>query len=413
MQKITCEVCGSNDLTKENGLYICQHCGTNYSLEEAQQLYKYGTVTIDNSHKIDNLYQLARRAVDEEDYKEAQKYYEDILLEQPDKWEPVFYTAYCKAYNSEVEDITENVQLLKNKLPAIFTLLKEEYDNTKTTDEKEIESIANISAGIGNLVNELEDRIIDEDNTETTGTVEYYQQQRSETERYLSLIDLTDTLAVELDSFPANKVIDLWKHLNKIQNVGIMLLIYDDLSGPTKKEIRKRLAKAKIEMATQDPDDNMIERIETVLEKEKTVKLPEKINLEGCDVSFDEEENVYTVKTVDPPGIYEIDVAQYDNFKRRYEQEKKSILVMRVLWFPLGLAGLHRFYVGDMLKGALLLFTGGGFIIGWLIDFLSIGPRVTEYNAGLMNNLLEQAIRMTQKIREKKAKMVKEQKKII
>lgn len=28
MQKLTCEMCGGNDLVKQNGLYVCQHCGT-------------------------------------------------------------------------------------------------------------------------------------------------------------------------------------------------------------------------------------------------------------------------------------------------------------------------------------------------------------------------------------------------
>jgi len=33
LQKLTCEMCGGNDIVKENGLYVCQHCGTKYSVE--------------------------------------------------------------------------------------------------------------------------------------------------------------------------------------------------------------------------------------------------------------------------------------------------------------------------------------------------------------------------------------------
>ena len=29
IHKLTCEICGGNDLVKENGLYICQHCEQN------------------------------------------------------------------------------------------------------------------------------------------------------------------------------------------------------------------------------------------------------------------------------------------------------------------------------------------------------------------------------------------------
>lgn len=72
MQKLTCEMCGGNDLVKQDGLYVCQHCGTKYSVEEAKRLFKNGTVEIDNSRKLDNLYVLARRAIDEKDFKSAQ-----------------------------------------------------------------------------------------------------------------------------------------------------------------------------------------------------------------------------------------------------------------------------------------------------------------------------------------------------
>ena len=101
MQKLTCEMCGGNDIIKENGLYVCQHCGTKYTVKEAKQLFNSGTVQIDNTQEIENLYQLARRSIDEEDYKNAVKYYEKILIMQPDKWEPVYYCAFCEALTCE------------------------------------------------------------------------------------------------------------------------------------------------------------------------------------------------------------------------------------------------------------------------------------------------------------------------
>ena len=38
MKQIVCEVCGSNDLVKEDGCFICQYCGAKYSPEEAKRL---------------------------------------------------------------------------------------------------------------------------------------------------------------------------------------------------------------------------------------------------------------------------------------------------------------------------------------------------------------------------------------
>ena len=128
------------------------------------------------------------------------------------------------------------------------------------------------------------------------------------------------------------------------------------------------------------------------------------INLDNYDVRFNPAKDVYTVTTVEPSGSYEIDLHNYSEYMERYEQEEKSRVVMMVLWLVLGILGFHRFYIGDMKKGVLLLFTGGGFVIGWLIDFAFICPRVTEYNEELKKHLLEQAILRTRKDKELSAK---------
>ena len=40
MKKMFCEICGSNSLKKENDVFVCQECGTEYSLESAKKLLK-------------------------------------------------------------------------------------------------------------------------------------------------------------------------------------------------------------------------------------------------------------------------------------------------------------------------------------------------------------------------------------
>eukprot|EP01138_Halocafeteria_seosinensis_P012655 gb/GECG01012931.1/.p1 GENE.gb/GECG01012931.1/~~gb/GECG01012931.1/.p1 ORF type:complete len:113 (+),score=7.76 gb/GECG01012931.1/:1-339(+) len=60
------------------------------------------------------------------------------------------------------------------------------------------------------------------------------------------------------------------------------------------------------------------------------------------------------------------------------------------LWFPLGILGLHRFYVGRWKSGLLWMFTGGFFVVGWLYDFLLIPDFVEEFNQfSLRENTLE------------------------
>lgn len=59
----------------------------------------------------------------------------------------------------------------------------------------------------------------------------------------------------------------------------------------------------------------------------------------------------------------------------------KSKGVAYLLWFFLGWAGGHKFYLGKIGMGVLYLFTGGLFGIGWLIDLFTLGNQVDVYNA--------------------------------
>ena len=44
MKQLTCEMCGSTDLMKQDGVFVCQSCGTKYSVEEAKKMMVEGTV---------------------------------------------------------------------------------------------------------------------------------------------------------------------------------------------------------------------------------------------------------------------------------------------------------------------------------------------------------------------------------
>ena len=62
MQRLSCELCGSNDIVKQEGLYVCQHCGSKYSPDEAKKLLVQGTVQINYLPSTDNLLELADNA---------------------------------------------------------------------------------------------------------------------------------------------------------------------------------------------------------------------------------------------------------------------------------------------------------------------------------------------------------------
>ena len=52
MKQLKCEMCGSNELIKQEGVFVCQSCGCKYSVEEAKKMMIEGTVTVQGEVKI-------------------------------------------------------------------------------------------------------------------------------------------------------------------------------------------------------------------------------------------------------------------------------------------------------------------------------------------------------------------------
>lgn len=46
MKRLICEMCGSADLLKDGGIFVCQACGCKYTVEEARKMMDEGTVDI-------------------------------------------------------------------------------------------------------------------------------------------------------------------------------------------------------------------------------------------------------------------------------------------------------------------------------------------------------------------------------
>ena len=128
MQAIKCELCGGGDLVKQDGMFVCQHCGTKYTLEEARKLL--GTVKIDKTDVKDNNRILARRAMNNKDYEEALRYYDILLSEEPNNWEPYFFSAICRVMDSkDPENEERNVSKLNRILPSAIELIARYVEN--------------------------------------------------------------------------------------------------------------------------------------------------------------------------------------------------------------------------------------------------------------------------------------------
>ncbi|BCJ29690.1 TM2 domain-containing protein [Actinocatenispora sera] len=59
----------------------------------------------------------------------------------------------------------------------------------------------------------------------------------------------------------------------------------------------------------------------------------------------------------------------------------RSLGLAYVLWFFLGLLGIHQFYLGKIGRGVLYLLTGGVLGIGWLIDLFTLPAQTRRVNA--------------------------------
>lgn len=162
MKQLTCEMCGGTDLVKQDGMYVCQSCGTKYSVEEAKKMMIEGnvdvsgsTIKVDSSEKLNNLYQLARRARDAENSETAAKYYNEILMENPNDWEAAFYSAYYSAMNCKIAGIGSAAYTFGNSIEGILKLIHDNDDLDKKECYTEVAARANMLHGMykSNVIN--------------------------------------------------------------------------------------------------------------------------------------------------------------------------------------------------------------------------------------------------------------------
>lgn len=132
MKQLTCEMCGSTNLTKQDGVFVCQSCGTKYSVEDARKMMVEGkvdvsgsTVNIDSTQKLDNLYTLARRAKDARNSEDAARYYNEIRIYDPNSWEATFYAVYFTALQCRVGEAGSAANNITNCLGSTLRLVKE------------------------------------------------------------------------------------------------------------------------------------------------------------------------------------------------------------------------------------------------------------------------------------------------
>lgn len=156
MKKLVCELCGSDDIVKQEGCFVCQQCGTKYSIEEAKRMMMEGgdaapgiTVKVDNSSFVERYLQNARRAKAKEDWEETEKYYNMVEQNEPTNIEAVFYSAYGKARTALISEDYYKKEAVFRVLQNTISVISDNFVVEKAEEEKPLlEQIKTDIAGL-------------------------------------------------------------------------------------------------------------------------------------------------------------------------------------------------------------------------------------------------------------------------
>ncbi len=113
MKTIKCELCGSTSVTKVDSIYQCDYCKTKYSIEEAKKLIT--DMRVVGIEEYANYLTLARKAKEEENVENAEKYYGMVLRIDSNNWEAKFYNSYYAAIRTTLFDIENSIQSLSRE----------------------------------------------------------------------------------------------------------------------------------------------------------------------------------------------------------------------------------------------------------------------------------------------------------
>ena len=106
MKQLVCEMCGSTDLIKDDGVFVCQSCGCKNSVEEAKRMMVegvvevQGTVKVDNTQLIGNYLSMAQNAADSNNQSEAEDYANKVLELEPTNWAALYAKGNAAGWQS-------------------------------------------------------------------------------------------------------------------------------------------------------------------------------------------------------------------------------------------------------------------------------------------------------------------------
>lgn len=141
MKAIVCEMCSSNDVIKQDGLYVCQSCGTKYTTEDAVKLMvdiSGSSVKVDETDRQASYRKLAREARKMENVQKANEYYNQLVRLCPDDWEAAFFSVYYTSASCVIAQITPAAANVSSAVKQVAAKISNLPQNEKTNICNEI-----------------------------------------------------------------------------------------------------------------------------------------------------------------------------------------------------------------------------------------------------------------------------------
>ena len=129
MKQLTCEMCGSTDLMKQDGVFVCQSCGMKYSVEEAKKMMIEGTVDIqgtvkvENTAQIENLWRLAQSSYDSQNYAQAEEFCNQVIAIDAKNYEA--WKLKGEAINFQITSTNDRIAEVFNCILTSYQVLDE------------------------------------------------------------------------------------------------------------------------------------------------------------------------------------------------------------------------------------------------------------------------------------------------
>lgn len=126
MKQLTCEMCGSTDLMKQDGVFVCQSCGTKYSVEEAKKMMVEvgGAVEVKNAAQLENLLNLANSSFESKNYAQAEEFCNQVIAMDDKNYEA--WKLKGEAINYQINAKNQRILEVYNCIMTSYRVLPDE-----------------------------------------------------------------------------------------------------------------------------------------------------------------------------------------------------------------------------------------------------------------------------------------------